>query len=534
MKYEGYGIPLPLGTGSLHTDDDPERIPITNALVANSVTLSENQVSKAPGARRYNTTPLPSPIVGLYDWWPNSSYQSLVALCENGSMYVDLGDGTFRNNTAVASDLGTLNNSVYMVSGGSEVAGSTKKLFVLSPARQVRYLDGTSLELKTIENPALDWASSYPKISIPHRNRMFTFGNSNRPHTIIASDTANHRNYTSNVLVFDVYPGEGDSLIGGFVYKTKLFILKRPFGVYSLVDTDINSTNWYFTKVTDEFGAASAHSSTTAVDDRYIGNNTGTITSIQAAFQLGDVSSADVMTILRIERFIRENTRQSNIGQQHSVYYKAKKQAFFTYQSTVGQHNDRVLVLDFNQQKPRAYFWSHLQPTCLALRRDIYNVERPIYGAQDGHVYFMDTEDRDVGGSAYTGSYQTPFTDFAFAEPQLGSVNKNFDFVELKFHSEGVWPCYCDVFIDDDFSETLSFDMHLDNGLDIFKTDSTDNTNSDSAQSIRRQIRGGGKRISLRFYNSGYRENFTLTEVKVYFTVSGVQQKMGLPARSEE
>lgn len=526
MAYTGLSIPIPMGRGSLHTDDSQSSIPPTDYIIANNVQIFDNQIEKMAGSRKFNSTSLGSEIVGMFDWFPTATIQRLIALTANGKVYRDTGDKTFTGQVAIESDLGTLTSDVQMVEGGSEVTGNDKKLFIYTGQRQVQKITADGVITEDISNPAADWATSFPKFGILHRGRMFAFGNGNSKHRVYASPATDHEDFVgAGILTFDVFPGEGDELVSAFIFKGRLYIFKRPFGVYFLEDSDTTDTNWFFRKLSDSFGISSPHASIQAINDALVGNASGSITSMAATLAFGDIESGDTLSLMRIEQFIRDNTSAAGIPFQQAIYYEEKKVSYFTYRSTVNTANDRILVIDFTQkERPRATFVDKDQPSCLALRKDDRGIKRPIYGNSSGTVFEMDQEDRDVGGSGYTGEIQIPYTDFGFADPKLTQKNKLYDFLEVVYEAQGDWDLSVDVFIDGKFMETINYKQALGSNTLGTLVLGTDKLSRQHPEARRRRLHGMGRRISFRVYNSTVGQNFKLHGLVVSFRPSAEGQ----------
>jgi hypothetical protein len=207
----------------------------------------------------------------------------------------------------------------------------------------------------------------------------------------------------------------------------------------------------------------------------------------------------------------------------HSVYYGAKKQAFVTYRMGYRATNNLLLHMDFSRESPRVAFWTKDQADCLALRKDINKILRPIYGSADGFVYLMDREDRLVGGAAYTGEFKIGHTDFRFLNETIAQKNKIFDHLDVEFVPMGSWNINIDVYIDGTFSETIPVLMDVrDDGLDTFTLD-TDPLGREEAQTVRVPLHGSGRRISFHVKQSGANQNFSLASLDVGFRLSAEQ-----------
>jgi len=520
MAYGGTWASIPLGQLGLLTDVPPGEVPRGALIRANNISYETGMVTKAPGSLRYNTQILPSPIVALFDWWPDTVTQRLIAACANGSLYRDIGDRVFSGAVAIKSGLMALEPRNMFVEGGNETAGRQKKLFFFSSTNQVQVLEGDESTFADIASPAADWTTpNYPNVGIIHRNRLWAF----MGQRAYASDSGNHENHTTNNLTQSIFPGEGGNITGAHVFKGRLFTFKEGGFVYYLDDADLDSDNWNWKKLASNFGLASPHGIIEVINDMVAVNESGSPISYNAVEALGDIESADVLRILQIENYVRSVTSLAGIEVLHALYYEAKKQAFFTYRTKYQTTNDTLLHIDFNRQSPRAAFWPKDQADCLALRKDVNKIQRPIYGSADGYVYLMDREDRLVGGSGYNGEFKIGHTDFRFLDEKISARNKLYDFLAVEFVPNGNWNIEVDVYIDGTFSETVSFSMDVrDDGLDTFTLD-LDPLGREEAQTLIKPLHGSGRKISFHVRQSGSNQNFTLASFSVGFRLSAEQ-----------
>lgn len=521
MSYTGQVATIQLGELGLLTDLPPGQIPKGALILAKNVSFETGLITKAPGSYRYNTQVLPAGIVALHDYWPNTVTQRLIAACSNGSIYRDIGDRLFSSATAIASDLGTITPRAMFVEGGQETASADKLLFFFSDGvAQLKVLTADGSSFSTVSSPATDWVTPrFPRFGFIHRNRLWAF----MGQRAYASDTADHENFTSNNLTQSVFPGEGGDLIGGHVFKGRAFVFKEGGFVYYLDDEDTNSDNWVWRKLASNFGLASPHGIVEVTNDMVAVNESGSPISYNAVNALGDIESADILRLLQIEDYVRSTTSLVGLEYLHAIYYEAKKQAFFTGRTGSRPTNNTLLHLDYNKERVRAAFWPKDQADCLALRKDVNKVLRPIYGSADGYVYLMDREDRLVGGSSYTGEFKIGHTDFRFLNESFAAKNKLFDHLWIEFVPQGTWNIEIDVYIDGNFSETINCSMDVrDDGLDSFTLD-TDLLGREETQTIQKPLHGSGRRLSLHVKQSGSNQNFALASLSVGFRPSGDQ-----------
>jgi hypothetical protein len=516
MAYEGITAPIVLGSLGLYTDNSPSDLPPSALIEAKNVTLERGMVQKAPGSLIYNTSDqLSGSVQAIHDWWPETHLQRMIALTDAGNIYRDIGDRTFTSATAIKTGMGAVTPNSMFVEGGHETALAPKKLFLFTDGlRQLQVLEGDGVTFTDVGSPAADWTTpNFPRVGVHHRARMWAF----MKQRAYASSTGSHENFVSDNLTQSIYPGEGGDIIGAYVFKGRLFAFKEGNFVYFLDDSAADDANWFWKKLSNNFGLAAPNAVFDSLNDMIAGNSSGTATSYTATDALGDVESADLFRSANMEQYLRANLSTAGINVMHTIYYEAKKQAFFTYRSTYKNNNDMVIVMDLNKENPRISFWVKGTPQCLAQRKDKDGIPRPMYGSSDGYVHFMDYEDRLEGAASYEGAFRTAYTDFRGVDPKLMTMQKHFDFLWLEFKEEGPHSVSVDVFIDGVFIETLTVPMNAEGTyLDSFLLD-TDRLSESLTQSLPKPLHGTGRRISFRVYNSGSNESFQIASITVGF-----------------
>jgi hypothetical protein len=527
--------------GGLHTDDPDTQIPPTDLKRANNITFEGNKLSKAPGALRFNKTALSSGVIEAIDWWPSDIAQRLICVTSDGNVWrmQDAYNQAIVNNTTdTTEDTLTVTGQAMIVQGGAELAGNNRKLFIFTGNDEIQVISGDGTVRYDISKPALDWNTNQnqPTAGLIYNNSLWAWGNRNSPHTLYASNPEDHEDFTTVDVssVWPVYPGEQEKILACYVFKGRLFIFKYPSGLYYLDDSaGPTFSSWVIRKYMDNFGAASAHSGITVLNDMFIANSFGTITSANAVQYYGGFDMADILVNSRNSMYVREYMNPQGNTSRYGIYYETKKQAFFSYRSTSSTYNDQLLYIDFaapNQTQKMAW-WNHLQANCLFLRKDVNLVPRPCYGSNDGYVYFMDQVNRDVNGNGYLMDIMTPAMDFISSQTsvmqlpaQMAEANKLFDFLELTIECTGKWNLNVDVFIDGKFSETLQYTQSLLKGTNEFVTN-IDRTYDSFPFQIRKVMHGYGKRLALRLYNDGADQNITLLRAQVYMRIAAQGEK---------
>lgn len=535
--YRGMIVPVHLGDGGLLTDQNQSRTPITNVIRAENIRLKYGYIEKDFGSRRWSKTSLNSAILGLIEYYPDPILQRVIAATADGKIYKFTTGYLSSEVTSETTPTLKTQRQVHLIAGGFEQTGNPKKLFIFTGSDPVQQISGDASTRSDIPNPAADWSgTNQPSFAIIHRSFMWAFGNQNYPHNIYRSLITDHSNFKTTPSVNTVFPNEGERLISAIVFRGKLFLFKYPRGVYILVDDDVDPTNWYFSKVTDSFGAVSAHSAIEVMDDFLVANATGGVSTFSITNALGGVETEDAFNILGILRFVQENLVPGGTLDRCTLYHDLKKLCYLTYRSKSGSTVDRMIVLDYRSTPPLVTIDTKYQANCLALKRDLLGSQRPIYGADDGYIYEMGDSDvftdRNINGSGYVSGFQTPHMDFGAIDisplfgQSIADKNKIFDFLEVVFQPAGNWNVNVDVYIDNNYSETLSFKMS--SGGEMGNTTTTMDTARMASlgnRSYLKPIHGQGRRISFYVYNNNANQYFKLSTLKVYFRLSATQQK---------
>jgi len=310
--YKGNIATIPLGHSGLLVDLPPGDITPGALILANNVSYETGTITKCPGSLRYNTTVLPSAIVALHDWWPDTVSQRLIALCSNGSLYRDTGDRVFNGATAITTGLLSVTPKAQFVEGGQETASRDKKLFLFTGTNQVKVLQGDGTSFSTIDLPATDWATpNFPTFGFTHRNRLWAF----MKQRAYASVTGDHEDFTGGtILTMNIFPGEGGNLIGGKIFKGRAYVFKEGGFVYYLDDSDADSDNWVWRKLANNFGLASPHSIMETTNDMWALNESGALISYTAVENFGGIDSADVYKIMKVSEYMRNKTSLSGLS----------------------------------------------------------------------------------------------------------------------------------------------------------------------------------------------------------------------------
>lgn len=534
MGYQGQVANIPLGQGGLHTDDPARDVPPTKLLRAENVSMSNGVLEKDLGSMRWNrTAQLPAGIVQLHDYRPDNSNQRLLVVGDDGKVYKFKNQFSFEEVLPDDPLQATLiiNQFVNIFQGGSEETANPKKIFIMTGQNPVQVVTADGDTRENIEKPAFDWSgSNQPFGMVEFLGRVVAWGNDNSPHSLYVSLATDHEDYQTSPIVIQVYPTDGEAIRSVIAWKRRLIIFKYPKGVYTITPDDPDPNTWIPIKEFDSFGAVAPYGVAQALNDIMVANEYGSVTSLAAAEYETNLGNSDIFHQLRCQEFFRNEVSKKGLEQRHAIWYREKKKAFISYRSLDSSVQNRIAVIDYYRaNNPVVTISTKDQPNCLGLMRDDFGIERPVYGANDGYVYQMDSPNRWVGD---TVSVQNPFQmvaqsppmDMGFMDPSVSEKNKIWDFLELVYKPTGdTSEVEVDIFIDHRFSETKVFSLPGTTDLDKSKLDSMRFTENIHA-SVRKKICGYGRRLSLVTRHNGLIP-VGLVEYKIYFRLSDEKQK---------
>lgn len=534
--YAGDTAKIAVGVGGIRTDDAPNQIPAGSLLRATNVIIENGVVSRDYGSRKWNQTALDSGIVAMYDWWPNSGTQYRIIVTRNGRVYKFIDQFTYVEVTPTGSAPTTLTvtERVHIIEGGAEEVGNDKKLFIFTGNNPVQVISGLEDTRHNLESPAADWASSYPFWGIVYLGRLFAFGNGNNQHYIYGSSDTDHEDFATpfNLFLNNIFPGDGQRLQHGFIYKGRLHVVKYPRGLYGLKLQDVGDpTTWFFEKIHDDFGTASVAGGCSVMDDYWVTTADSNIVSLAATFSLGNVEQANVLKSIKAETYVKQIAAPHGVGERQAFWFPTRKQALFLYREKTATKNGLVLKFDFQDAAPKLTVVNKQPINCIGTFRNVSQEEILAFGGEDGFLY-EETENRVLGElQAYSGadlvttfagvfesSFQTPHSDFGIPK------DKNYEFIELKYIPTGAFNLQCDIFIDGNYTQTKSFYLGRGNQLDVSNLDSM-RLQGRSLRTHRLPIRGRGQTISAKLYTSGENENFEVPEILIGFRTQGENEK---------
>lgn len=515
MSYSGNIAVIPLGISGLRTDDPSTNIDQTKLRLAENVTLLNGRIERDFGSRRWNDAPMDAGIIAFSDWFPSTYTQRIMVVTKEGRVFRFVNRETSSEvlNTGVAPRRLLTTDHVTIASGGAEQTSNPRKLFIFTGNDPVQVIEGDGTTRRNITSPPADWTGrEQPVKGILHRNRLVAF----MGHTLYFSSATDHEDFTTTTVQFPVFPGESEGIADIFVYKGRLFVLKKPFGLYYVDDSDPSPANWIIQKLNGDFGGTSPSGTLGVMDDILIANNYGSMTSLTAVNAFGDVKSADLYSNLRIDEFLEDQLSESGGPERHCLYFAKRQLAYVSYRSSGGNKNDRIVQINFKDRSPQVTLITKDQPNCFALIKNNLGIDMPFYGSDDGYLYEMRHEDREVNGSGYLSRFETHDVDFSNGDPVRAEMMKNFDYIEVVYIPTGNFDITLYYMIDGHVADSFTFKVQGDSTLGEIKTDN-DNISSTTPQSRMIPIGGQGRRIAIGISHESERQNFKLVRFNVYY-----------------
>jgi len=529
MAFTGQTVGLVLGTKGQSGTKNMAAIEIEQLILADNLTFEDVTIRKEGGAKKYNGTAITGApkVLGGHDWLYDGSTQRSIVVTDNGDIIRDDGAGDYNGGTTLKSGLTIASTTMAMfVEGGKEAAANNKKLFVFTGRNAIQVLSGNGATTTDLSTPPTDWAgTNQPSFGLIHEDRLWGGGNGNDPHRIYYSTTGDHEDFTgSGSGSLSIFPGEGDKLVWAISFKGLIICAKAPRGLYIIDTTDPSSSNWKIARLSSSIGCAGPSTLVPIDDDILLMDSTGAFHLVSSITEFGNLGTRNLSDIAYFTTFVRGNINLAQLSTASAVFYKAKREAHFSVAGTGSVINNRRIVIDFNRiDIPRFRFSTRDTPVSLWLKADSDGVGRLTMGDNAGFVWDMDQATRSKDGSGYSAQFQTPHLDFSFVDDKLGSINKNWSFIELAVEPKGNHNLSVDIFLDDQFSETIQFNMGgVGATLGSFVL-GTDALAGASILNKRKVIRGRSRRISLLGRNSGAAEDFSIAKFYFGFTVSDAE-----------
>lgn len=502
-------IEIPCGAGGLNYSRAVSGFPITDLRYCENLTFEDDTWQKEGGADKINDTAITDgpTIVGLHDFWVSSTSQKTIAATSDGKIVtVDSGgiDATLK------TGLGSTKLTVFVEALGTS---STRKLFAFNGYNTVQVTsDGASCS--DIDNGAADWSGTdQPDAGVIHRGRLWAWGGA-YPHQVYYSQLTDHEDFQDTGSGnLNIYPGEGEKIVAGISFAGRLFLWKYPRGIYWVDDSDTDVTNWSASRLTTAVGMSGPRGLSQTDNDVLFISSEGLIHSLATVQEYGDAKASSIFPD-KIGGFVREKINLERIGWATAVYYPHKKQWHLAHSGKGYTYNNQRLILDLHDMNNVRYSYSP-RDECesMTLRRDSDGLERPIIGDRAGYLRYLDESNRNKDGAGYTGKFET-----ADVEIFPGGIRRgNLQWVQTIFRPQGNHNLTLDVYLDGEYSETLSINMGSTGAALGSFTLGTSTLGGGDIKNVTKLIHGDPRRIKFIGYNSGGNESFSISSFLVGF-----------------
>lgn len=359
-------------------------------------------------------------------------------------------DSTTETFTRTAHGL-TNNTQVFFTNSGGALPGGiaeSSKLYVVNAAANTFQVspniggaavnvtsNGTGTHTVHRATMPSDWVNgaNFPRWGFMHNGRMWAGGGGQVPHAVYSSVLNNHNDYiNSGSLYFQVYPGEGDIIIGGISWRGKAYLFKFPYGIYVLDDDSLDTADWGWKRVSRYVGAIAQASIVEADDEVYFVSPDGFIHALSAVQQYGDVQSSAVKG-LEIGPYINEFVDFSKLSTAAwsgfasyptpvGVYYPTKRKLMFGFSpnpnviSGSGFPTNHVLIgFDLHRSDTSAgvrdvqpFVSTRDEYESLAIYRDPTTADPVLLaGSSNGFIYRLDQPARSKDGVGYMARFET-------------------------------------------------------------------------------------------------------------------------------
>jgi hypothetical protein len=517
MAYRGQVIKIPIGALGLTGTRLTDRATYAHLLNADGISYKNNIIQKEGGAAKLNSTSLGSKIIGGIFWNPTPTVSRVVVATDDGRLMKDDLSGSFA--TFLKTNLATGNSFNNFAIGGQEAAALNRKLFSFNGSDQVQVLSGDSATTSDIATPPADWATNFPTFGLVHLGKLWAGGNANDPHRLYFSTSGDHENFTgAGSGTLSVYPGDGGRLVGAIVFKGFIIAFKNPVGIYIINALDSNSSNWTVSKHTDAIGCLGEGSFTAIDNDVLFLDQMGRMQLLSTVQEAGSIGSRSLSDLNDIRYYIDDNINFKNApSENRMVYYAEQNEVHIaTKKKFTTTNNDVRFVIDIENDSP-ARFRLSTRDICTTLFIGfINNVQTLFMGDADGFVWMLDQENKNKDGNGYLACLETIDMDFKEADATLSTKNKIGQFIEFIVEPVGNWSLVCDVFWDNRYVDTITFNLgSAGAALDAFVLDADPLGGEESALYVRRRLIGSGRTLRLKISNSTANQDFKIASIFV-------------------
>lgn len=497
------------GVGTLNASRSPSEVRNEDLVSMEALSFEHDTFQKEGGAVKFNDTVITSApkVKFLWDFTSSSFVQELVGATSDGK-YVTI------SNSGIAKTLASGLGIDKFVSGAEGVDENlAKALFLMNGTDMMKkYIGGATAV--DIADPTPDWSTVKPRWAFQHNGRMYAGGKS---HNVYASVLGNHEDYTTGAggLVFNIYPGEGEYLVGGTSWRGRAYFFKYPKGIYYLDDNSFDLADWQVKRLSYYVGAVGPGAIIQAADEVVFVSPDSYFHTLSSVQEFGDAKSSAIMPN-ELGTFIRENVNTSRLEWVQSVFYPQKRKIMFGFSGVGSSVNNIIIGLDAHRMGgTQGYKSSRDECEALGLYRDPDTlVAKPLAGNSDGFVYVLDQETRSKDDAGYDSNFLTRNMELF----EGGMMNANLKELQIEFVAAGVWNVNVDVYLDGEFSQTCTFVMQgIGAVLGAFVLD-TDVLGVSVVQNARARLQGSCRRVQYKGYNNSAGENYSIAGMTTRMT----------------
>ena len=508
-------INIPCGAGGLNGSASLSLVDITELRSALNLSFEADSWQKEGGATKINSTVITGApkITGLVEF--GTSLIKVAATSDGKIITVNSGGIA----STLKTGLGSNKFSTFIETVG---AASTKKLFHFNGNDIVQVWDGAAANTSNIASPPADWTgSAQPSVGISHNNRMWAFLN----HRLYYSALLNHEDFLGATAgTLEIFPGEGEKIVAGISYANRLWLFKKPKGIYYIDDNNPDVTYWQIRRHNSEIGMGGPSGITLTDLDAYFLSSEGRIHSLAKVQEFGGITSGAIMPE-KIAKWIRDTVKYTQFDKTIALYYPYKSEVHFAVTDVSGTDNNRRLVLDLHDVESPKFRWSDRDTVCsLSTFTDANGRKKIMAGDAAGFVRELDTVNKNKDGTGYNCVFETPeFSPIGLSEYYplgTGKYRVALQFLELIFEPKGVHDLNIDVYGDGEFRYTVTFSMGGKAGgtLGSFIL-GTSALGGGTISNTRRKLFGEYRRIKLKGYNNQANEDFSVFSMLLGFTV---------------
>lgn len=519
MPYDGLISEIPLGLGGIISDSGAAKAPLGSLQDSNNTIFENGEILKEGGTQIISQAPITGgdPILRTLDYFPTSTVQRLITITSTGRLSKD--DGFLDlNDTLLKTGLSIGNTVPSLLTGGAEVTPNPRKMFVATGNDPVQVLTGDGITVSDLASPPADWTGAdQPVYLFLHINRLYAL----KDDFLYGSLATNHEDFVSaGTKLASIYPDIGIELISGISAFGKIFLFKRPRGVF-LFDATDDSVKL----INPAVSIAGPYAWSPLGDDFVILSDQGQFLLLSSIDREPDFEAASLSNFLGFNKFIRNNFNLETqaISRSQGAFYPLKQRAMFCMPATGSPIPNRMLTLENSnvlgpsQGNVKPFFASKDVCESLTLRRDSEGIERPIITDSSGNVLQLDDPNLNVSGSSYEGMFHISDTDMSHLDRRFAGIDKQLDFVEFLTNNPGNWDLFIEVFSDGFLCD--SFNLSLGDRQFILDVDQLDVGKLGGRRFLARRGYPNccGRIFSIRASQSGLNQGFSVSKMILGF-----------------